>query len=344
MLVGLCGPLASGKNAVADILCSAYGFTRLYLRPPHHAYPSVSRDGVPRHSDRDGDADGERAATVAAAAAALTPDDRVFASVEALLAYVTPRWRDPFVLANVLEETTAAALRKRPFFLLIAVDAPLTLRAWAAFCARDDAVRFSGDVYRLMASADVHLINDRPTRAALAAKVRAIDVTNMERCRPSWDSYFMQLCDLLAHRSNCMKRRVGCVLVKDRNIVATGYNGTPRGITNCNEGGCRRCNEAAACGTGLDACMCLHAEENALLEAGRDRIVRGALGGGCHHGHHTILYCNTCPCLGCAKKIVQSGVQEVVFEQSYKTDAVTMALFQQAGIQVRRYTRLGHRY
>jgi dCMP deaminase len=92
----------------------------------------------------------------------------------------------------------------------------------------------------------------------------------------------MQLANLAAQRSNCMKRSVGCVLVRDKRVISTGYNGTPRGLKNCNEGGCKRCNSVSRSGVGLDTCLCIHAEENVLLEAGRERI-----GGG------SILYCNT---------------------------------------------------
>lgn len=92
----------------------------------------------------------------------------------------------------------------------------------------------------------------------------------------------MSLASLAARRSNCMKRRVGCVLVREKRVIATGYNGAPRGLTNCNEGGCGRCNSGASGGVGLDTCLCLHAEENALLEAGRERVGKGA-----------ILYCDT---------------------------------------------------
>jgi dCMP deaminase len=79
-----------------------------------------------------------------------------------------------------------------------------------------------------------------------------------------------------------MKRRVGALLVRSKRILATGYNGTPRGLTNCNEGGCARCNGEAKGGEALDECLCLHAEENALLEAGRERV-----------GEDAVLYCNT---------------------------------------------------
>lgn len=132
-----------------------------------------------------------------------------------------------------------------------------------------------------------------------------------------------------------MKRRVGAILVRNKRILATGYiyilrvrlysyflcssyNGTPLGLTNCNEGGCARCNDSDK----RESCLCLHAEENALLEAGRERV-QGAT-----------LYCNTlapkvltlhvtdiyrrCPCLTCTVKIVQTGVKEVVYNLSYK--------------------------
>jgi len=99
-------------------------------------------------------------------------------------------------------------------------------------------------------------------------------------------SYFMLLAELASLRANCMKRRVGCVLVVDSRVVSTGYNGTPRGLRNCADGGCARCNGRVSCGVALDECLCLHAEENALLEAGRERASSGPLGG--------VLYCNTC--------------------------------------------------
>ncbi|GAA5898290.1 hypothetical protein JCM8208_006933, partial [Rhodotorula glutinis] len=142
----------------------------------------------------------------------------------------------------------------------------------------------------------------------------------VEALRPSWDTYFMLLATLASLRSNCMKRRVGAVLVRDKRVVSTGYNGTPRGVTNCGEGGCARCNShgdgwavgagvgagstelAGAVGEGgagpaapttmsrvgeaLDECLCLHAEENALLEAGRERVSGGGTLG-------AVLYCNT---------------------------------------------------
>ena len=134
----------------------------------------------------------------------------------------------------------------------------------------------------------------------------------------------MELASLAAQRSNCMKRRVGCVLVRERRVISTGYNGTPRNIKNCNEGGCTRCNGGQGAGAALSTCLCLHAEENALLEAGRERIREAS-----------ILYCDTCPCLTCAVKITQVGISEVVYTQGYNMDKETAEVLKEGGVKLR---------
>lgn len=136
----------------------------------------------------------------------------------------------------------------------------------------------------LMAAAGLGVVNDFGTLHELHAHLASLDLPSHARLRPSWDTYFLSLCTLASLRSNCMKRRVGAVLVRSNRVLSTGYNGTPRGLRNCSEGGCARCNAGAEGGTKLDECLCLHAEENALLECGRER--GGAEG--------TVLYCNTC--------------------------------------------------
>lgn len=139
-------------------------------------------------------------------------------------------------------------------------------------------------LHNMMTSSDLIVTNAYQDVSSLYETLDKMNIVDKERLRPSWDTYFMQLSDLAARRSNCMKRRVGCILVKDSRVVATGYNGTPRGLRNCNEGGCGRCNEGAPCGIGLDRCVCMHAEENALLEAGRGSV---------NFEMGVILYCNT---------------------------------------------------
>lgn len=184
-------------------------------------------------------------------------------------------------------------------------------------------------LYNIMVTSDLIITNAYKDTCALYEALDRLDMTNKERLRPTWDTYFMQLSDLAARRSNCMKRRVGCILVKDSRVMATGYNGTPRGLRNCNEGGCGRCNEGASCGTGLDRCLCMHAEENALLEAGRGSFVFDS---------GVVLYCNTCPCLGCAIKIIQQGIKEVVYNRSYGMDQMTAKVFKEAQVKLRQHS------
>jgi dCMP deaminase len=118
------------------------------------------------------------------------------------------------------------------------------------------------------------------------------DLADSEILRPKWDTYFMRIAHVTSTRTNCMKRAVGAVIVNDNRIVATGYNGTPFNTKNCNEGGCDRCNSNTVSGVGLDECICIHAEENAVIEGGRSKTV----GGTC--------YVTTFPCLMCAKNLV----------------------------------------
>lgn len=92
---------------------------------------------------------------------------------------------------------------------------------------------------RLIDRAEVRMVNQTSSIDQLHEALEVLNLANEERLRPNWDQYFMQLASLAAQRSNCMKRRVGCVLVQERRVISTGYNGTPRNLKNCNEGGCK---------------------------------------------------------------------------------------------------------
>lgn len=92
-----------------------------------------------------------------------------------------------------------------------------------------------------------------------------LNLNDNELMRPQWDTYFMRIAHITSSRTNCMKRAVGAVIVKDCQIISAGYNGTPFGYLNCNEGGCERCNSNKPSGVGLDQCICIHAEENAVI-------------------------------------------------------------------------------
>lgn len=143
--------------------------------------------------------------------------------------------------------------------------------------------------------------------------------------RPDWDHYFMAIAEVAASRSNCSRRHVAAVLVRDKRIISTGYNGTPRGIKNCNEGGCPRCNSNVPSGEGLTECLCCHAEENSIVQAAYHGIaVAGAT-----------IYTTYSPCLLCSKMIINAGIKEVVYKQRYSIDSTSMRLLAEAGVKVR---------
>ena len=143
--------------------------------------------------------------------------------------------------------------------------------------------------------------------------------------RPGWDEYFMNIAHAVATRSNCCRRHVAAIIVRDRRIISTGYNGTPRGIRNCHEGGCPRCNSTTPSGKGLDECLCSHGEENAIVQAAYHGI---AVKGG-------TLYTTFSPCLLCAKMIINAGIREVVYCDRYSVDDTARRLLQEAGIILR---------
>ena len=139
----------------------------------------------------------------------------------------------------------------------------------------------------------------------------------------------MSIARVVASRSNCVKRRVGAVIALDRRIISTGYNGTPRGVANCFDGGCPRCASDTASGENLGDCICAHAEENAIVQAAYHGIsVRGG-----------ILYCTISPCLMCSKMIINAGIAEVIYEHEYEFTTQAKSLFEEAGVKCRQFER-----
>jgi dCMP deaminase len=172
--------------------------------------------------------------------------------------------------------------------------------------------------------ADFTVANDGDLEA-LHAAIQGILEQSFFFERPSWDDYFMSIARMVASRSNCVKRKVGAVIARDRRIISTGYNGTPRGTRNCNEGGCPRCNSFARSGSGLGECLCSHGEENAITQAAFHGVsVRGGT-----------IFTTLCPCLICTKMIINAGIEEVAYNAHYPLADVALAMLREAGVKVR---------
>ena len=203
---------------------------------------------------------------------------------------------------------------------------PRTLEEFRRFDIREfESNEASGQqLGAVHAMADVELENNGPLDllhselAELLAERSGFD-------RPGWDEYFMSIARVVATRSNCVKRKVAAVITQDRRIIATGYNGTPRGVANCNEGGCPRCNSFGPEGTDLGECVCSHGEENAITQSAYHGVsVKGGT-----------LYTTFCPCLLCTKMIINAGLAEVVYDASYPLGERSLALLDEAGVRVR---------
>ena len=141
--------------------------------------------------------------------------------------------------------------------------------------------------------------------------------------RPSWEEYFMEIARLVARRSTCLRRQVGAVVVKEKNILATGYNGTPSGITHCSQVGCLRQRLGVPSGERHELCRGLHAEQNAIIQAAKHGINIGG----------ATLFSTHSPCVICSKMIINAGVKRIVFLEGYP-DTLSLEMLGESGIEL----------
>jgi dCMP deaminase len=149
--------------------------------------------------------------------------------------------------------------------------------------------------------------------------------------RPSWDTYFMNITTLVAQRSTCTRRAVGAIIVKDKRILSTGYNGAPTGIRHCLEVGCLRESLQVPSGERHELCRGIHAEQNAIIQAAYHGVsVKDAL-----------LYCTNQPCAICAKMIINAGIKKIYYQSGY-TDALAQEMLTEAGIDLIKHDDLSN--
>lgn len=145
--------------------------------------------------------------------------------------------------------------------------------------------------------------------------------------RPSWDEYFMTITRVVASRSTCLRRAVGAIVVKDKRILATGYNGAPAGLRHCAEVGCIREDTSVPSGVRHELCRGLHAEQNAIIQAA-------------YHGisiKESVLYCTNKPCVICTKMIINAGIRTIYYEDGYD-DPLADDMLEEAGIRLVRFS------
>ncbi|NIS74831.1 MAG: cytidine deaminase [Deltaproteobacteria bacterium] len=145
------------------------------------------------------------------------------------------------------------------------------------------------------------------------------------RSRPDWDTYFMEMARLAGRRSTCLRRQVGAVVVKDKRVLATGYNGVPSKIAHCDVVGCLREKLNVPSGERHELCRGLHAEQNAIIQAALHGVpIQGAT-----------LYCTNLPCIICAKMIINAGIGKIYYLDGY-ADELTREMLLEAGVEIHR--------
>ena len=155
------------------------------------------------------------------------------------------------------------------------------------------------------------------------SKSKSEKVQTRRTQRPSWDEYFMGIARLAATRSTCLRRQVGAVIVKDKRILTTGYNGAPAGLPHCLDIGCLREELKIPSGERHELCRATHAEQNAIVQA-------AALGVSIKD---SVLYSTTQPCILCTKLIINAGIKKIMIEDSYP-DKMSEEMLKQAGVEV----------
>jgi len=145
--------------------------------------------------------------------------------------------------------------------------------------------------------------------------------------RPDNDTYFMRMAELVATRSTCLRRHVGAVIVKEKRVLTTGYNGAPRGLRHCDEVGCVRQQNNIESGTRHELCRGVHAEQNAVIQGAYFGVsIKGAT-----------IYTTNFPCVLCAKILLNAGIEEIVYSDTY-VDELSKNILNEAGIKIRQYT------
>lgn len=140
--------------------------------------------------------------------------------------------------------------------------------------------------------------------------------------RPTWDEYFMNIVEMVKTRSTCLRRQVGAIIVRDKRILTTGYNGTPSGLKHCSEVGCLRDEMKIPSGERHELCRGIHAEQNAIIQAAASGVSI----------QDSTIYVNLSPCILCTKMIINAGITRIVTREAYN-DALALKMLEESGIE-----------
>jgi dCMP deaminase len=330
MIIGLTGSIGSGKGIVSDFL-KEKDFVYLSLSDELREIAKEKKIELTRHNLQDlgNELRKEKGASVLA--------ERVKNKIK------TQKYIN-VIVDGIRNPAEIKSLRKLDNFFLISVDAPKKIRfervkkrsresdplTWEEF-EKIDKRDFSEkdkkgqQVGRCIKLADFKLINDKTLEDAEKKLEEILRKIEIKIPRPDWNDYFMKMALLVSERSTCLRRHVGAIIVKEKRVLTTGYNGAAKNMKDCIELGCLRDELNIESGTRHEICRAIHAEQNAIIQAGSYGI----------NIKNGIMYCTHTPCMICAKMIVNSGIKEVISYQDY-SDKKARNFLKSAGIKLKK--------
>jgi len=331
MIIGLTGTIGSGKGVVTDFL-KKQGFIYLSLSNELREIAKEEKIDFTRKNLQD-----------------LGNKLREEEGPAVLAKLVTDKIKNQeykkAIVDGIRNPAEIGVLRKLKNFFLVSVDATQKIRfervkqrnresdpqTWEEFIKVDDRDKGIGEsdtgqnVDKCMKLADFSLINDGSLEEVQERIVELLEKIDIKIPRPSWDEYFVEISRAVAKRATCNRGRSGCVIVKDKRLLVTGYVGSAAGVPHCDEVGHQMKTLIHEDGTKTNHCVrTTHAEQNAICQAAKLGIsIDGAT-----------IYCKMTPCSTCAKMIINCNIKKVICEKDYHAGQETKELFKKAGVQL----------
>lgn len=326
--IGITGTLGAGKGTIVDYLVAHRGFMHYSVRS--FITEEIVRRGMAVNRD---------------SMTAVGNDLRAQHSPSWIVEQLYDKAQESgcnCIIESVRTVGEVEALRGKPHFYLFAVDADCRVRYERAVLRGSETDHIDFDTF--VANEQREMSSNDPNKQNLKACIEAADfrfdnsgtieelnaqvehvLSQIMHQRPTWDEYFMELADTAAKRATCDRGRSGCVIVKDKQLLVTGYVGSPSGLPHCDDVGHLFHQTINPDGTVSNHCVrTVHAEQNAICQAARRGI---ALDG-------ATLYCRMTPCRTCAMLIINCGIKRVVCEYKYHSGSESEELFRQAGVKI----------
>lgn len=332
MIIGVTGNYGAGKDTVAEILQKMdfrhVSFSDLLREELRQRKQKITRDSLIALGNELRERHGADALARMALESVQDGENYVFTSIRNPAEVKLLEQRDDFLLADVV---ASDQLRLKRIIARQRENDPKTLKELRDKEQQENSSDPHAQQLRAVAAMATVTLRNEGTPGQLQEKVEKMVRDWMHKLqdkRPDWDHYFMNIAEQAKLRASCMSAKKAAIIVKERMILSTGYNGTPKGTRHCTDGGCLRCTSRhlgkLKSGQYSEPCICAHSEENAIVQAAYNGVsTKGAK-----------MYTTFTPCVSCAKMIINAGITEVISKVPYPDD-IARSLLKEAGVKLR---------